>query len=293
MWTMWITLEAHILPLMEEQGLLALFRQAELPLCPVLAEMEHTGFPVDRDALTRFGESLGEGIEVLQNSIYAQAGGAFNLNSILPYRPRTVLWHILRGAACIHEEKNLTGGMRRMSGILRSAGAVTLLSLLLRLASIFTQSRMAESLGAEGLGLLQLAMSVQALAVTLAMSGIRYSATRLIAQELGLGRGERVRRVTRACTLYALGFSLPAMAGSFLLAGPLARFAGDLRIAPALRLLSLGLPFLSLNGVLGGYFTAVGRPWKGTAVQRYVFTSARRAVSFSSRSSGAAYSMEA
>ena len=95
-----------------------------------------------------------------------------------------------------------------MSGILRSAGAVTLLSLLLRLASIFTQSRMAESLGAEGLGLLQLAMSVQALAVTLAMSGIRYSATRLIAQELGLGRCQRVRRVTRACALYALGFQI-------------------------------------------------------------------------------------
>ena len=156
-----------------------------------------------------------------------------------------------------------------MSGILRSAGAVTLLSLLLRLASIFTQSHMAENLGAEGLGLLQLAMSVQALAVTLAMSGIRYSATRLIAQELGLGRCQRVRRVTRACALYALGFSLPAMAGAFLLAEPLARFAGDLRIAPALRLLSLGLPFLSLNGVLGGYFTAVGRPWKGTAVQLF------------------------
>ena len=69
--------------------------------------------------------------------------------------------------------------------------------------------------------------------------------------------------------LYALSFSLPAMAGSFLLAGPLARFAGDLRIAPALRFLSLGLPFLSLNGVLGGYFTAVGRPWKGTAVQLF------------------------
>ena len=156
-----------------------------------------------------------------------------------------------------------------MSGILRSAGAVTLLSLLLRLASIFTQSHMAENLGAEGLGLLQLAMSVQALAVTLAMSGIRYSATRLIAQELGLGRCQRVRRVTRACALYALGFSLPAMAGAFLLAEPLARFAGDLRIAPALRFLSLGLPFLSLNGVLGGYFTAVGRPWKGTAVQLF------------------------
>ncbi|MBR5701367.1 MAG: DNA polymerase I, partial [Oscillospiraceae bacterium] len=74
-------LEKHILPLLEEQGLLELFRQAELPLCPVLAGMEHTGFTVDREALTRFGETLGEGIEKLQNSIYAQAGGAFNLNS--------------------------------------------------------------------------------------------------------------------------------------------------------------------------------------------------------------------
>ena len=119
------------------------------------------------------------------------------------------------------------------------------------------------------MGLLQLALSVQALAVTLATSGIRYSATRLIAQELGRGRGERVRRVIRGCVLYALGFSLPAMAGAFLLADTLAAFAGDGRIAPALRLLSLGLPFLSLNGVLGGYFTAVGRPWKGTAVQLF------------------------
>ena len=160
-------------------------------------------------------------------------------------------------------------GYSRMSGILRSAGAVTLLSLLLRLASLFTQSRLAENLGAEGLGLLQLALSVQALAVTLATSGIRYSATRLIAQELGRGRGERVRRVIRGCVLYALGFSLPAMAGACLLADTLAAFAGDGRIAPALRLLSLGLPFLSLNGVLGGYFTAVGRPWKGTAVQLF------------------------
>ena len=74
-------LEGHILPLLEEQGLMDLFRQAELPLCPVLAEMEHAGFTVDREALTRFGETLGAGIDRLQESIYAQAGGAFNLNS--------------------------------------------------------------------------------------------------------------------------------------------------------------------------------------------------------------------
>lgn len=154
-----------------------------------------------------------------------------------------------------------------MTGILRSAGAVTVLSLILRLVGIFTQSRIAAGLGAEGMGLLQLALSVQALAVTLATSGIRYSTTRLLAQELGGGRPERIRPILRSCCGYALAFSLPTMAAALLLAEPLAAFAGDPRIAPALRLLSLGLPFLSLNGVFGGYFTAVGRPWKGTAVQ--------------------------
>ena len=154
-----------------------------------------------------------------------------------------------------------------MKRILRSAGAVTVLSLILRLIGIFTQTRIAAGLGAEGMGLLQLALSVQALAVTLATSGIRYSTTRLLAQELGRGRPERLRPVMRSCCGYALSFSLPAMAAAFLLAEPLASFAGDARIAPALRLLSLGLPFLSLNSVFGGCFTAVGRPWKGTVVQ--------------------------
>ena len=154
-----------------------------------------------------------------------------------------------------------------MKRILRSAGAVTALSLILRLVSIFTQTRIAARLGAEGMGLIQLAFTVQALGVTLATSGIRYSATRLLAQELGLGRPERIGRVLRGCCAYALAFSLPTAGLALLMAGPLARFAGDGRIAPALRILSLGLPFLSLNSVLGGYFTAVGRPWKGTAVQ--------------------------
>ena len=74
-------LEARILPLLEEQGLTDLFARVELPLCPVLAEMERTGFRVDRDALVRFGQSLGDGIEQLQTSLYDQAGGPINLNS--------------------------------------------------------------------------------------------------------------------------------------------------------------------------------------------------------------------
>ena len=69
------------LPLLKEQGMLRLFEEVELPLCPVLADMESRGFLVDREALTRFGSSLGVEIDRLQKEIYALAGEEFNVNS--------------------------------------------------------------------------------------------------------------------------------------------------------------------------------------------------------------------
>lgn len=66
---------------LEEQGLQKLYEEIELPLCPVLAEMEHSGFLVDRAALAEFGEGLVSGIDTLQRSIWEMAGGEFNINS--------------------------------------------------------------------------------------------------------------------------------------------------------------------------------------------------------------------
>jgi len=74
-------LHAQTLPLLEEQGMLTLYREIELPLCPVLADMERRGFPVDRDALATFGEGLGIAIDQLRKEIYALAGEEFNINS--------------------------------------------------------------------------------------------------------------------------------------------------------------------------------------------------------------------
>ena len=66
---------------MDALGMLPLYTDIELPLCPVLARMEHTGFLVDRKALYDFGESLMSAIEQLQQSIWACAGEPFNIQS--------------------------------------------------------------------------------------------------------------------------------------------------------------------------------------------------------------------
>ncbi len=66
---------------LEEQGLMKLLEEVELPLCPVLAEMEQAGFLVDRKALADFGQMLSENIDKAQKGIYELAGKEFNINS--------------------------------------------------------------------------------------------------------------------------------------------------------------------------------------------------------------------
>lgn len=78
---------------LEARDALSLYRTAELPLCRVLAEMEHTGCRVDANALSDFGALLEKQAQTLQQSIYDMAGGAFNLNS--PRQLGTVLFEQL------------------------------------------------------------------------------------------------------------------------------------------------------------------------------------------------------
>ena len=66
---------------LEELGLNQIYQEVDLPLCPVLAEMEEIGVLVDRGALVEFGEMLSQGIDKVQAAIYELAGEEFNINS--------------------------------------------------------------------------------------------------------------------------------------------------------------------------------------------------------------------
>jgi len=74
-------LRGELAPRLESKGVKAVFEKIEMPLCPVLADMEEAGFLVDRSALREFGQQLSTGIDVLQGEIYALAGEKFNINS--------------------------------------------------------------------------------------------------------------------------------------------------------------------------------------------------------------------
>ena len=66
---------------LRENGLHDVMETIELPLCPVLADMEQAGFLVDRNALSGFGEMLSLQISTLQSQIFELSGEEFNINS--------------------------------------------------------------------------------------------------------------------------------------------------------------------------------------------------------------------
>lgn len=65
----------------EAEGLTALLKDIELPLCEVLASMEHIGVLVDKEGIAAFGKELQAALEAELAAVYAGVGYEFNVNS--------------------------------------------------------------------------------------------------------------------------------------------------------------------------------------------------------------------
>ena len=108
--------------------------------------------------------------------------------------------------------------------IRKNAALLTVSSLVMQSLSMLWQVWLAAHIGPAGIGLFQLIGSVGFLFITLAISGIRFSVTRLLAEEPGAVPRERLRRdapVLRLRALFRLGAAV-----SFFLPSPLA-FSGS------------------------------------------------------------------
>ncbi|MCS6908983.1 MAG: DNA polymerase I [Anaerolineales bacterium] len=66
---------------LEEKRQLDLLNKLEMPLIPVLAEMEMTGIRLDTKLLAAFSKELEQQLAQLEQEVYAAAGVTFNLNS--------------------------------------------------------------------------------------------------------------------------------------------------------------------------------------------------------------------
>lgn len=150
--------------------------------------------------------------------------------------------------------------MKKLNSILYGAVLLTVSNLLIRLVSMSFQVYLSGKIGAEGIGLLHLVLSVKMLTFTLGAAGIRSCTTYLSAEELGRGREGSIHSVMSGCFQYAIVFSLPVALCLWRFAPMIAQnWIGDAAAVPSLRVYALFLTVNCLDGVISGCFISLGR----------------------------------
>lgn len=145
---------------------------------------------------------------------------------------------------------------------------LTGVNLLLRFTGTAFQVFISGRIGAAGVGLLQLVLSVGGMSMTAGIAGIRTATMYLVAEELGKKRPQNTPWVLSGCLRYSILFSGAIAALLYFFAPYIAsEWVGDIRSLGAIRLLAAFLPVSCLCGVFSGYFIAANRVGTLAAVE--------------------------
>lgn len=106
----------HILePKLKEVGGEDLFWQIEMPLVPVLADMEQTGVCLDTEALKETSRIFNERLHLYETRIYEEAGETFNIAS--PKQVGEILSEIAFGRQSQADKDRTVRHLRRSTAI--------------------------------------------------------------------------------------------------------------------------------------------------------------------------------
>ncbi len=111
----------RLMPLLETElkrvpKLWDIFANLEVPLIPVLADMEMAGIALDKDFFAKFAVELNERIAQIEKQVYAEVGKEFNLNST--QQLSEVLFGVLKLAPPNKGKKTASGHYSTAAGVL-------------------------------------------------------------------------------------------------------------------------------------------------------------------------------
>lgn len=138
----------------------------------------------------------------------------------------------------------------------QNTAVMTGCSLLLRLMGILFRIFISNQVGAEGMGLYQLVLSVHVLGSTFATGGLTTAVTRLAGERLAHNDGNAVKELLKTGCL--LSFFIGGLSALLLYFGAptIGSWLGDSRTSGAVAVCGLGLPFIGVSCCLQGYFLA-------------------------------------
>ena len=155
--------------------------------------------------------------------------------------------------------------MKRKTLII-NALILTLSTMSLGFISTSFRVYLSNKIGAEGMGLYQLVMSINIMCSTLAISGIRVTTTRLIAEELGRKNKTKIKNIMKKAFIYSLFFSsltcLILFNGAEFIS---VNWIKDTRAIVPLKILACSLPFLGISACFHGYFYGMRRVIKSVS----------------------------
>ena len=161
------------------------------------------------------------------------------------------------------ETVKIAVGTKKVRRFFLSGALMTACAIVLRSIAVSFNVYVANTVGAEAVGLYTLLGGVYGFALTLALSGINLAITKLVSEALALEENQKATAIVKKASLIALSFGTLASLLLFSLSEPLSGlWLGDTRAAKPLRILSFCLPVVALSSVLNGYFTAVRKAYK-------------------------------
>ncbi len=143
---------------------------------------------------------------------------------------------------------------KKQNNILTTASFVTALSVAERGLGFLYRIVLSRLIGAEGLGLYQVALSLFAVFITLGTGGIPITVSRLISKSKAEKDLKGERGAVRSGLVLCLLFTLPVLLLLFPFAHRLTFLFSDTRCIPVFRILLLGLILSSVYAIFRGYF---------------------------------------
>lgn len=139
----------------------------------------------------------------------------------------------------------------------QNAAIMTVTSLLLRTIGIFFRIYVSNRVGAEGMGVYQLIVSVYVLASSFAVAGLNTAVTRLCTDALACNKPHTAKRILYIAVLLSLLFGMLSAIIILIGADGIATiFLHDARAIPSLKILTVSLPFMGMSSCIKGYFMA-------------------------------------
>lgn len=138
---------------------------------------------------------------------------------------------------------------------IKDAIILVIISIVMRGISTGFMVYISNIIGAEGIGLYQLTFSVYLLFITISTSGISLAVTRIVSEQQAVGNSFASKAAFRRCMILSIILSIAAALLLYFSAQTIGlNILKDERTILSLRLLSIGLPFLSITSAIRGYF---------------------------------------